>query len=73
MSRRVCVLATVHRPFDARIFHKQAKTLVGLGTMWAVRVASDVFRPSSFPVSCPVPWNVADKLRHYRMGPNLVL
>jgi glycosyltransferase involved in cell wall biosynthesis len=31
MSRRVCILTTVHSPFDTRIFHKQAKTLVRAG------------------------------------------
>ena len=28
---KICILTTVHKPFDTRIFYKEAKTLVGLG------------------------------------------
>lgn len=28
---RVCILTTVHRPFDARVFHKEAKSLAKAG------------------------------------------
>lgn len=31
MPVRVCILTTVHQPFDTRIFHKEAKTLVKAG------------------------------------------
>jgi glycosyltransferase involved in cell wall biosynthesis len=31
VSERVCIVTSVHSPFDTRIFHKQAKTLVRAG------------------------------------------
>ena len=31
MARSACILTTVHRPFDTRIFHKEAKSLVRRG------------------------------------------
>lgn len=29
-NRQVCILTTVHPPFDTRIFHKQAKLVAAL-------------------------------------------
>ncbi|MEW5820534.1 MAG: glycosyltransferase [Cyanobacteriota bacterium] len=31
VKKKVCIITTVHPPFDIRIFHKQAKTLLGFG------------------------------------------
>ena len=31
MSVKICIITTVHQPFDTRIFHKEAKTLVQAG------------------------------------------
>ena len=31
MMRRVCILTTVHHPFDTRVFHREAKTLLEAG------------------------------------------
>jgi glycosyltransferase involved in cell wall biosynthesis len=31
MAHKICIITTVHPPFDTRIFHKQAKTLVQAG------------------------------------------
>jgi glycosyltransferase involved in cell wall biosynthesis len=31
MTHRICIISTVHQPFDTRIFHKQAQTLARAG------------------------------------------
>src|SRR6266404_4211994 len=31
MRERVCILTTVHAPFDTRVFHREAKTLASAG------------------------------------------
>lgn len=31
MPKRICIISTVHQPFDTRIFHKQARTLRDVG------------------------------------------
>src|SRR5688500_16906824 len=31
MPKRICIISTVHRAFDTRIFHRQARTLADAG------------------------------------------
>jgi len=39
--RKVCHITTVHPPFDTRIFHKEAKTLVNAGYAVSLVVQHD--------------------------------
>src|SRR5437016_4255332 len=45
MTQRVCILTTVHKPFDTRVFHKEGNALVSAGydvTLIAQHICEEV-------------------------------
>jgi len=59
VNRSVCILTTVHSPFDTRIFHKQARTLVRAG--YDVTLLAEHMRTETIDgiriIALPVPRN----------------
>lgn len=63
-NRRVCILTTVHIPFDTRIFYKEAKTLASAGydVILIAQHAREEIKEGIFIIPLPISKNRIDRM-----------